>query len=304
MFIKRSVVVSSLNGNEKGILTIEKTNSVNAYFKFNSELKDAYAVFRFNNGLLEFYPIEDNTCQLTKFTNLNNDIACAVLQGVNSKVLATFIGATENKEEFHALILSNFNELTDKVYDAMAMKYKEAFDVEEKEVEDVIDNAVCSEVLCDALLQENKCNDCIYRKAFFENKESVITQSNSQESISNEYDKQVIEDVVEELPAFYSEVKKSIDDLFMSYERDTVLEELIPNSKWVKVDYEGTGDYYSVGLIFDDGKVKYISYAIPSVVGSNPPIELEEFSQWINVNENSGYWLTYQNSHNGENIKF
>ena len=311
MFIKRSVVISSLSGNEKGILTIEKTSGVNAYFKFNNELKDAFAVFRFSNGLLEFYPIENNTCKLAEFTNLNNSIACAVLQSVNLKVLPTFIGATDNKEGFHSLILSSFNELSDKVVDAMASRHSKIFETSDEEVEDVIDDTICNEVLCDALLNENKCQDCIYRKAFFEAKENVVSQSENRQEEFEEKNKEIIEEVEkieekieEELPAFYKEVKKSLDDLFMSYDCDEVLEGLIPDSKWVKVDYEGSGDYYSVGLIMEMGKVKYISYAIPSVEGSNPPIELEVFSQWINVNENSGYWLTYQDAKTGENVKF
>lgn len=305
MFIKRSVVVSALSGNEKGILTIEKTNGVNAYFKFNNELKDAYAVFRFSNGLLEFYPIENNICTLAEFTNLNNSIACAVLQSVNNKILPTFIGATDKKEEFHSLILGSFSELTDKVTDAMAMRYAKNFETSDSEVESIIDEAVSNEVLCDALLNENKCHECIYRKAFFEAKEESLIQS-----VEEKQELEEIEGVeesqkeVERLPAFYEQVKKSLDDLFMSYDRDELLKELIPNSDWVKVDYEGSGDYYSVGLIYEEEQIKYISYAIPSVEGSSPPVELEEFSQWVNVNENSGYWLTYQDAHTGENVKF
>jgi len=304
MFIKRSVVVSALSGNEKGILTIEKTNGINAYFKFNNELKDAYAVFRFSNGLLEFYPIENNTCILAEFTNLNNSIACAVLQNVNNKILPTFIGATDKKEEFHSLILGSFSELTDKVTDAMAMKYAKNFETSDSEVESIIDEAVSNEVLCDALLNENKCQDCIYRKAFFETKEDSQVQSVDKKEIEDDKGKEEDQEENEKLPAFYEEVKKSLDDLFMSYDRDELLKELIPNSDWVKVDYEGSGDYYSVGLLYEEGKVKYISYAIPSVEGSSPPVELEEFSQWVNVNENSGYWLTYQDAHTGENVKF
>lgn len=305
MFIKRSVVVSSLSGNEKGILTIEKTNSVVAYFKFNSELKDAYAVFRFGGGILEFYPIENNSCKLAEFTNLNNSIACAILQSVNFKVLPTFIGATEGKDGFHSVILSNFNELSDKVNDAIASKYAQSFEVDEEKIGEVIDDAVCNEVLCDALLNENKCHNCIYKKAFFDSQGKVDSLNDGDSDNDRLLEEEIIEEEAmqeEPLPAFYKEVKKSLDDLFLSYEPDVVLNELIPSSKWVKVDYEGSGDYYSVGLIFEGERVKYISYAIPSVVGSSAPIELEEFSQWLSASENSGYWLTYQDAQSGENI--
>ena len=83
---------------------------------------------------------------------------------------------------------------------------------------------------------------------------------------------------------------------------------MIPNSKWVKVEYEDEGDFYVFGLIYDkDKNVKYVCYGVPAVYEEEPPQELSGEPIWTPIDKQNekgfGYWLTYQDAETGEPVK-
>ncbi len=106
---------------------------------------------------------------------------------------------------------------------------------------------------------------------------------------------------------FFDLVSDQIEDLFSKYSNEPSLEKLIPNSKWVKVEYEDNSNPYVLGLIYDDIKLKYICYGIEGEFSTNPPKDLENYSQWLPLNPDNislgGYWVMYQDALTGENIK-
>jgi len=108
---------------------------------------------------------------------------------------------------------------------------------------------------------------------------------------------------------FYEQVKQQISALFEKYEVDETLQQIIPNSKWIKVDYERKQEYYVLGLIYDDNNqnVVYISYGIPSTNSKVPPEDLKDYAQWLPKDfsnpEQAGYWIVYQDAITGETIK-
>ena len=106
---------------------------------------------------------------------------------------------------------------------------------------------------------------------------------------------------------FYEEIKEQLGLLFSKYEDAKDLEDIIPNSKFVKIDYDEDGQFYVVGLIYEDDEIKYICYGVPGVWSKECPKELNGLSQWLPLNEDDpqgrGYWLSYQDAGNGENIK-
>lgn len=105
---------------------------------------------------------------------------------------------------------------------------------------------------------------------------------------------------------FYNLIHGQIDELFEMYPQDDILQRLIPNSRWVKIDYENNGKEYVLGLIFADEKIKYICYGVPGAYEKLPPEDLQKYSQWISINDenNDGYWLMYQDADSGESIVF
>lgn len=105
---------------------------------------------------------------------------------------------------------------------------------------------------------------------------------------------------------FYEEVKNQITELFTTYPQEEFLSQIIPHSKWVKVDYEKNGHYYVVGLIYEEGTLKYICYGMPGMYEQKPPKEMDGVSQWLPLDserpEEFGYWLSYQDADTGENL--
>lgn len=106
---------------------------------------------------------------------------------------------------------------------------------------------------------------------------------------------------------FYHLIKSQLDDLFESYPEDQVLGDIVPNSKWVRVDYENNGKEYVVGLIFEDEDIKYICYGVPGNYDVLPPANLMQYSQWLpkdlNRPQGEGYWIMYQDALSGDSIE-
>lgn len=106
---------------------------------------------------------------------------------------------------------------------------------------------------------------------------------------------------------FYEEVKNQISELFTTYPQEDFLTQIIPHSKWVKVDYESDGQYYVVGLIYEVGVLKYICYGMPGMFAEKPPKEMDGVSQWLPLDsekpQDFGYWLSYQDADTGENLE-
>ena len=107
---------------------------------------------------------------------------------------------------------------------------------------------------------------------------------------------------------FLDRLKPQIDKMFEENPTETMLQNLIPSSKWVKVEYEDDGDFYVLGLLYDDeDNIKYVCYGVPAVFEEDPPKELSGYPIWFPLDkENSkgfGYWLTYQDASTGEPVK-
>lgn len=129
-----------------------------------------------------------------------------------------------------------------------------------------------------------------------------MCSSNNNEEEGN-YNNDNVEDDKKALK-FYKQIEKSLNALFTAYPADNVLEEKLEGGKFAKVDYENTGDYYSVGYISENGQPKYICYAIPCKAGSPPPKNMEEFSQYLPIDEGCAYYLMYQSASDGKTIQF
>lgn len=285
-----------------------------------------------------------------------------------------------NKETNENFVkLNNANQNVDKVEN---LKASDAH-LFEPPTENEIDEMLTNSLLTECLTQKDKCENCAYKKAFYENdyvedsdmdEKGNLFNSNSNASVyeklkeenqrevnalkesvksainagkvesyakngsiedaqedAGEYENDWVEDGAEQINGdeengkveeggkeseendnkqvnqqlnFYNQIEKSLNALFSAYPADETLEEKIEGGKFAKVDYENTGDFYSVGYISENGQPKYICYAIPCSAGSPPPKNMEEFSQYLPVDENRAYYLMYQNASDGKTIQF
>ena len=111
-----------------------------------------------------------------------------------------------------------------------------------------------------------------------------------------------VDDAMQELDNFYEQIKPQLEQLFDNYNHIEELENIIPYSQWVKVDFEGEGKEYVVGKIFDNDTLKYICYGVPGKYSVAPPENLAKYSQWLPLDSNGedGYWIMYQDALTGE----
>ena len=150
---------------------------------------------------------------------------------------------------------------------------------------------------------DKSCEECVYKENFYGG-----VKAYSSEKVVSEQKKYIKDDKEPnsygDVSNFFKIVSEQIDSLFKKYPPEKALESLLPNSKWVKIDYEGKGDYYAIGMLYQDEKLKYISYAVPSDFAGHEPDELKGVSQWFPLNtaepNGKGYWIMYQDAESGE----
>ena len=98
-------------------------------------------------------------------------------------------------------------------------------------------------------------------------------------------------------------MKDEIEKILSAYPKEEALEEIVENSRWVKIDY-GEGKYYVFGIIFGGGEAQYICYGVPSENPATPPPSLQNSSFIPTYPEgNCGYWVMYQDAKTGASIK-
>ena len=73
------------------------------------------------------------------------------------------------------------------------------------------------------------------------------------------------------------------------------------------MEYEESGDYYVLGLIYEEDELKYVCYGVTGIYQKNPPRELSGYPVWFPLDkekrEGFGYWLTYQDAESGKSVK-
>ncbi len=109
---------------------------------------------------------------------------------------------------------------------------------------------------------------------------------------------------------FYFAIKPQLDEMFICYPEEKILDLTVENSKWVRVDAED--GYYVVGLLYDEQKPSFICYGVPAYEKFAPPKDIENMCVWLPVDESIaqdkeqkvvGYWMIYQSAQTGEIIK-
>lgn len=103
-------------------------------------------------------------------------------------------------------------------------------------------------------------------------------------------------------PAFYSEKRAEIEELFCKYPPIGSLSDYIPESKWVKIEYKKDG-FYIIGVISRAGIPTYIVYGVPGV-RERRPRGFERYSVFLPeslfTTNGRGYWCSFQNAETGK----
>lgn len=137
-----------------------------------------------------------------------------------------------------------------------------------------------------------------------EREQKLEREKKSREKIRNNLeDDKVDEKLQKPSTDFYNSIKEELDQLFATYQADKELEELIENSKWVRVP-TGEEGYYVTGIIYYDDVPQIICYGVPDKDDSNPPPCNSTCRQWLPIAEGGrGYWMMYQSAIDGEFVE-
>ena len=105
---------------------------------------------------------------------------------------------------------------------------------------------------------------------------------------------------------YYLSVKSEMDELLKKYPRDNTLKGAFSCSEWVRIKGDETNPAYLVGVVYDDGKAKYICYALAAEDKTAPPDEIKDVCTFIPstaYSEEKGFFVIFQSAATGECIK-
>lgn len=101
---------------------------------------------------------------------------------------------------------------------------------------------------------------------------------------------------------YFDKIKPQIERLFKDFPSEENLNEVVPDGKWVKIDYDET-EHYCVGVIYENGKPSYLCYGVPGRYGEKPE-KLSGDCRFIPSSlfrlKGDGYWVLFQDAVTGE----
>ncbi len=100
---------------------------------------------------------------------------------------------------------------------------------------------------------------------------------------------------------FYCSVKQKLEETFTCYPTVNVLEDMIPNSRWVEIKKSDTP--YVIGLVNERDKPRYLCYGVSCNTGNLPPPQIEKYCQWLPLDDYKGYWIIFQDANTGETLE-
>lgn len=303
MSFKKSLVLLGVkNEDQKAVLSLESDGDMISgrvrLYNFPSEPSGILSLGIYSKGEVLKAGLSRASSMLYKFKveSIPENFSCAIVNFYKADVTPILYGSTEGTENKEAqvgkVMASAFEECkkVDEVKQILDEKGIDYTDEYKRELDRAIDKEMNrkEEGCCD-------CANCKYKKAFYERANSL-----AEEKIETPKE-------VKEEKTFFDEIKDQILPLFEKNAREEFLEDIIPNSKWIKVDYEEDGDYYILGLIYEDDKLKYLVYGVPGIYSKTPPNEISGYPVWFPLDkerkESFGYWLSYQDIDTGESVK-
>ncbi len=105
---------------------------------------------------------------------------------------------------------------------------------------------------------------------------------------------------------YYLSVKREVDGLFSRYPRDNTLAKAFQHSEWVRLRGTATAPQYLVGAMYEDGKVRYLCYALATEDKDNPPEEIKNVCTFVPATPlvgAQGFFVIFQNAATGECVK-
>ncbi len=270
-----------------------------------------------NNDLTKFDVqslSQNQEFKINKELNLDKKISCVVVEMIEDSSQPIVWGSTATNVVWQDAITAEFKKEENKEQKDL----KDSIYESDEEIETLIDEELeknikpDEEIISEIKSAVNDCKNCTYRKKFYNATPSNVYElkkSSTLEELKNEKQPQKPqpEQLKEEKSLFYKLVEEQVQDLFKKHKQDKAMEEIIPDSKFVKVEYGEMGEYYVFGLIYENKDPKYICYGLPGEYEVRPQEQLDGFCQWLPLDikkpKEEGYWVMYQDAVNGDAIR-
>ena len=179
-------------------------------------------------------------------------------------------------------------------------------DYENEEIESAMNfdkNEAQNQIKC-ATNDEDKCKNCKYKEYFYSCNQPINTEikcENEEENVVinlNKESNQIEESNQEKTQTILSALLPQFDYVFNNYEADETLNNLIPNSKFVKINENQ--EQYSIGAIYEEEKMRYICYAVMKDYNVPATQELGKHYQWLPLDKedplSEGYYIVFQDA--------
>ena len=105
---------------------------------------------------------------------------------------------------------------------------------------------------------------------------------------------------------YYLAIQRELDELFRAYPRDKTLNGVFSCSEWVRLKGTAKKPQYLVGVLYNDGKAKYICYALAAENKNTPPDEIKNVCTFVPSSifkDMEGFFIIFQSAATGECIK-
>lgn len=304
MLNKKSIVLNGVDEQSKrAVLTLESDGEMTKgkirLYNFSTEPRGIISLGLYHNGEVVKAGLTHSSGMVFTFAcqipTIPQKFSCAVINFLDGEPRPILYGNSEgygDKEELFDEVISSLSK-TKNIEDVEKVLDEHGIDFDD-ELKEEIDRNI--EACMNKQDSCNDCENCQYKKFYMQSIKALENQPLEENLIENEGKE-----------TFYKALKGQIDVLFENNPNEDYLEELIPNSKWVKVAIENGEDYYVLGLIYEEDELLYICYGVPGVYQKAPPRELSGYPIWFPLDENRpqgfGYWLSYQDANSGESVK-
>ena len=105
---------------------------------------------------------------------------------------------------------------------------------------------------------------------------------------------------------YYLTVKSEIEELFKFYPKDKTLCGAFSCSDWVRVKGTAKDPQYLVGVLYEDGRARYICYALATENKDQPPEEIKNVCTFVPLSvfdTTRGFFVIFQSAASGECVK-
>lgn len=101
---------------------------------------------------------------------------------------------------------------------------------------------------------------------------------------------------------FFELAKPQVEKMIAKFPKEEFLEDVLENSKWVKVEFS-KNVHYAVGIIYADDMAQYIGYGVLGSAKKPPQFENPQFVPFDIADPNGdGYFLIFQRADTGEKV--